>query len=93
MSDSDAATISLIITGLIAAIWYWDERVRRVPLEDFGMDAVMRVLSWEPDDRRQQILRRGWMTSHEWISMNQRQAEAINAELKRRRPDTGPDSK
>lgn len=91
MSNEAAGALALIITGLIATAWYWNERVRRVPLEDFGMAAVKRVLRWETDEQRRVILERGWMTSHEWTSMNQRQAAMIDAELKRRGvdPDLG----
>ncbi|WP_374258782.1 hypothetical protein [Aquabacterium sp.] len=93
MSNEAAGAIALIITGLIAALWYWNECIRRVPLEDFGLDNVKRVLRWESDARRQEILVRGWMTSHDWTSMNRNQMAAIDAELKRRGGDQAHESK
>ena len=78
--------LAIAITCFVAANWY-HERVRRVPLEVFGLDAVNRVLSWEPDSKRRLILARGWMTSHEWAEMNQRQLLAIESQLKRRGSD------
>lgn len=84
MSTEAAAVLAIIVTALTGAVWYWNERVRRVPLEEFGLENVNRVLRWEPENRRRDILRRGWMTSHEWINLNRRQIEAINLELSRR---------
>lgn len=84
MSTEGAAILGIIVTGLIGAVWYWNERVRRVPLEEFGLEDVNRVLRWEPDSKRREILARGWMTSHEWTELNRRQIDAINLELKRR---------
>ena len=84
MSTETAAILSIIVTGLIGGVWYWNERLRPVPLEEFGLEAVTRVLRWEPDSRRREILARGWMTSHEWTEMNRRHIAAINLELKRR---------
>lgn len=84
MSDGAAAALALVVTGLLFAVWFWNERVRRVPLEEFGLDNVNRVLRFESDSRRKEILVRGWMTSYEWTELNKRQMQAIEAELKRR---------
>lgn len=93
MSNADAGAIALIITGMIAAVWFWNERVRRVQLEVFGLEAVKQVLRWEPENRRREILARGWMTSHEWTSMNRRQAAMFDVELQRRANEQDHDSK
>lgn len=79
-----SAALWAILGIAIAGIWYWNERFRRVPLAEFGMEAVERVLKWEPEARRKMILERGWLTSHEWMTMNRRQLAAIAAEMKRR---------
>jgi hypothetical protein len=83
MNNETASVLAIIVTGVLAGIWYWNERVRRVPLEEFGLEAVNRVLRWETDGRRAAILSRGWMTSHEWTEMNKRQLKAIEAEMER----------
>jgi len=75
---------------LFLGFWFWefwDSRVRRFPLSYFGIESVQRVLRWETEDQREAIWRRGWMTSHEWISINVRQQIAIEDELKRRGVD------
>lgn len=79
-----SACLAVLVTGALAGVWYWNERVRRVPLEAFGLEAVNRVLAFEPPKVRRAIVKRGWMTSHEWSSTNRRQLAAIDAELKRR---------
>jgi len=84
MNTESAAILSGIVTCLMGVVWYWNERVRRVPLDEFGLEAVNRVLRFEPDSKRREILARGWMTSHEWTELNRRQIDAINLELKRR---------
>jgi hypothetical protein len=84
MNTETVAALAFLGAVVVATIWYWNERVRRVPLEEFGLEAVHRVLQYESNSRRRAILARGWMTSHEWIRMNERQVEEIYAELKRR---------
>ena len=84
-SDSAALWAILGISAIaIVGMGIWYERFRRVPLAEFGMEAVERVLKWEPEARRKMILERGWLTSHEWMTMNRRQLAAIAAEMKRR---------
>ena len=80
MNSEAVVIITFILTGLMMGGWYWNERVRRLPLEKFGLESVKRVLRWEPDCTRREILTRGWMTSHEWTQMNLRQINAINLE-------------
>ena len=84
MNNETASVLAIIVTGVLTGIWYWNERVRRVPLEEFGLEAVNRVLRWEADGRRAAILSRGWMTSYEWTEMNKRQLKTIEAEMDRR---------
>ncbi|WP_457805854.1 hypothetical protein [Stenotrophomonas maltophilia] len=84
MDRETAAALATIAIIVFVVIWYWNERARRIPIEEFGLDAVKRVLRLESDSQRRKILVRGWMTRHEWTQMNKRQREAIHAELKRR---------
>lgn len=76
--------LGLTAAALVGGFWYWNTRVRRIPLAEFGIENVQRVLRWETDARREAIWRRGWMTSHEWDSINARQLATIDAELNRR---------
>lgn len=74
-----------VLSILIGAGWWiWDGWFRRIPLTDFGVEAVQRVLKWESDSFREMVWARGWMTSHEWIKLNKQQIRAISEELKRR---------
>lgn len=78
----------LLLSGLVSAIlvgwWHWENHVKQHPLKDFGMEDVQRALRFEPEPVRKQILTRGWMTNAEWLDMNNRHVEAIEAELRRR---------
>jgi acyl carrier protein phosphodiesterase len=84
MDRETAAALAIFAIFVFLAIWNWNERARRIPLEEFGLDAVKRVLRWESDRKRREILVRGWMTRHEWTQLNKRQLQAIQDELKRR---------
>jgi hypothetical protein len=84
MGDYEAAALAFLVTLILAAIWYWDEYFRRYPLDSFGLKAVQRVLHFESPVVREEILSRGWMTRHEWVTMNRRQDQAIKDELRRR---------
>lgn len=84
MNNEDALVLAAATTACLAAIWFWNTHVRRVPLEDFGLDLVRRVLRFEPPTVRERILQRGWMTSGEWESMNRRQLAALEDDLRRR---------
>ncbi|MFM0411225.1 hypothetical protein [Paraburkholderia dipogonis] len=74
----------LAISILAGVVYIWDDRFRRVPLNDFGIENVQRVGTWESPAWREAIWSRGWMTSAEWRAVNKRQLAAIDAELKRR---------
>lgn len=80
--------LSLLFTVLLpilaAAIWFWNGWLRRIPLAEFGVENVQRVLRFELPDYRDAVWKRGWMTSHEWIVLNKRQITEMSAELKRR---------
>ncbi|MGF6782535.1 hypothetical protein [Paraburkholderia sp. GAS334] len=82
---------SLVLAGLIGvavalsvALYVWNDRFRRVPLAQIGVDNVQRIGAWESPEWRNMIWSRGWMTSAEWRAVNKRQLAAIDAELKRR---------
>lgn len=86
LSSDKLLMAGLIIGGLISlvALICWNNYIRRVPLAEFDIDAVQRVLKYESESYRDMIWQRGWMTSHEWISINKRQIAAIEAEMRRR---------
>jgi len=71
------------IAALSAGWWWWEDR-RHVPLAEFGMETVQRVLKFESDQRREEIWERGWLTRAEWRAINKRQLSAMDAELRRR---------
>jgi hypothetical protein len=93
MSNEAAAALAILVTCVLAAVKYWNEYLRRIPIEEFGLDAVHRALRWESDYRRNEILSRGWMTSREWTLMIQRQLDDIDSQLDRRDEITEKDSK
>lgn len=64
-------------------LYVWNDRFRRVPLAEFGIENVQEVGTWESRAWRELVWSRGWMTSAEWRSVNRRLA-AIEAEMKRR---------
>lgn len=70
--------------ALCAAIYVWNDQFRRIPLSEFGLDNVQRIGAWESAAWRDDVWRRGWLTSAEWRAVNQRQLAAIDAELRRR---------
>lgn len=74
----------LVAPAVLFACWYWASHVKRIPLAEFGMEAAHRVLKFETSNTRTTILNRGWMTSAEWLAINDRQVKAIEAELRRR---------
>lgn len=76
--------LALLVSAALVGWWHWENHVRRRPLDEFGIENVHRVLRFEPQAARDRILARGWMTRCEWIEINSRQAEAIDAELRRR---------
>lgn len=77
-------SLFVLVAIALGIWWYWDAHVKKVPLAEFGMDSVQRVLKFEPSHVRSDILKRGWMTSAEWLAINKRQVKAIEAELRRR---------
>lgn len=68
----------------IAGVWIWNGWFRKIPLADFGIERVQRVLRFAAPEYREKIWKRGWMTSDEWTALNKVQIAQINAELKRR---------
>lgn len=67
----------------ISCWWLWDD-FRKVPLKEFDIEAVQRILSFENSDYRIAVWKRGWMTRNEWRNLNKKQIVDIAAELKRR---------
>ena len=74
----------VVLLAALFAWWYWDTHVKHVPLSEFGIENVHRLLKFETSNNRMMILNRGWMTSAEWLAMTRRQVKAIEAELRRR---------
>jgi hypothetical protein len=74
------ATLSVFAFG---GWWLWDD-YQKVPLKEFGIEAMQRVLSFEPANYRIEVWKRGWMSRNEWRSLNKKQIVEITAELKRR---------
>jgi hypothetical protein len=78
------ASLAAVIIALGVGLYVWNDRFRRLPLAQFGIDSVQRVSAWESSAWRERVWARGWMTSAEWRAVNKRQIAAIDAELKRR---------
>lgn len=76
--------ILAVIAVVTVAFIVWDRCFRVFPLSYFGIENVQRIAKWESPEWRERIFSRGGMTSREWIAVNTRQLEAINAELRRR---------
>lgn len=74
-------SLSLLV---VAGMWVWNGWFRKIPLAEFGIERVQRVLRFEHPDYRDTVWKRGWMTSHEWTALNKKQIDEINAEMKRR---------
>lgn len=79
----------LILAGLVSAVivgwWHWEDHVKQVPLEEFGLETVKRVLSYESEAVQASIRQRGSMTRAQWVQMNKAQLEVIDKELARRK--------
>lgn len=52
--------------------------MRRIPLNDYGIENVERVLKLESDEYRAQVLQRGWMTNKEWNKLQKKHEAALN---------------
>ncbi len=76
--------LALLVSAAIVGWWHWHNHVKRINLDEFGMEAVHRVLKFESTTTCTTILERGWMTNAEWLAMNDRRVKAIEAELRRR---------
>jgi hypothetical protein len=71
--------IPIIIVILISVIlWGWSTVLRRIPLNDYGLENVERVLKLESDEYRAQVLQRGWMTHKEWNKLQKKHEAALN---------------
>lgn len=79
----------LVLAGLVSAAivgwWHWENHVKQVQLEEFGMEAVKRVLLYESEAVQASIRQRGSMTRAQWEQMNKALLEAIDKELARRK--------
>ncbi|HSI44088.1 MAG TPA: hypothetical protein VK949_07060 [Methylotenera sp.] len=71
--------IPIIIVILISVIlWGWSTVLRRIPLNDYGMENVERVLKLESDEYRTQVLQRGWMTNKEWNKLQKKHQATLD---------------
>lgn len=77
--------IALLIVAVPVVWLVWNRHFRVFPLSYFGIENVQRVAKWEGDEWRERVFTRGGMTSREWLEVNTRQLEAIEAELRRRK--------
>lgn len=79
----------LLMAGLISAAivgwWHWENNVKQVPLKEFGLEDVKRVLTFEPESVKNSVLKRGWMTRAQWVQMNKAQLVEIAKEHDKRR--------
>ena len=72
--------IPVIIVVIISVmLWGWSTALRRIPLKDYGIEKVERVLKMESDEYRIQILHRGWLTNKEWAKL-QKKHQSVLAE-------------
>ncbi len=78
----------LFLAGLISAAivgwWHWENNVRQVPLKEFGLEAVNRVLAFESKSVRKSIFNRDSVTRVQWVQLNKAQLKAIEEELAKR---------
>ena len=70
--------IPLIIVILISVmLWGWSAALRRIPLIDFGIENVERVLKMESAEYRSRVLNRGWITNKEWARLQKKHQFAL----------------
>ena len=62
----------IIVIVIILMLWGWSTVLRRVPLIDFGMENVERILNEESEDYRNIVLKRGWITNKEWTKLQKK---------------------
>jgi hypothetical protein len=74
--------IALVII-ICVMLWGWAAVLRRIPLQDFGMDNVERILNLESEQVRDRILQRGWMTNNEWAKLLRKHPSALQESAKR----------
>jgi hypothetical protein len=60
--------LSYLTTDIGFRIWH--DRLRRIPLVLFGIEAVARIGSLQPPEWRDRVYQRGWMTNAEWRKVN-----------------------
>ena len=77
--------LSAAISAAILGWWHWQNHVKLVPLEEFGLPVVRSVLSFEDQATQELILKRGSMTYAQWAHMNKVQSEALRKEIEARR--------
>ena len=68
-------TALLLGVGCLAvdfAYLIWDDHIRRIPLSEFGIEAVQRIGSLKPPEWRDRVWQRGWMTFAEWREVNRK---------------------
>lgn len=77
--------LALVVSAAIVGWWHWQNNVKLVPLEEFGLPVVQAVLAFEDRATRESIMARGGMTYAEWAHMNKTRFAAIQKELDARR--------
>ena len=75
----------ILLVGLSIAFWIiWGDYFEKMPLSYYGLDVVKKVITYEPVEYQEMVLKRGWITRREWMNLNEKQIKEITAELKRR---------
>jgi hypothetical protein len=70
--------IPLIIVIIISVmLWGWSTALRKIPLIDYGMENVERVLKMESEEYRNRVLQRGWITNKEWARLQKKHQSAL----------------
>jgi hypothetical protein len=80
----ESIVVLVVVAALLTLALWWHDSQKQKPLAEFGLDNVRRVLNKEHSERREEIFRRGTMSSAEWVAINRDQLKQIDAELKRR---------
>lgn len=76
--------LAIILPFVIGVVWWaYDFFVKKVPIQQFGVENVQRIAKWESPEWRERVFSQG-LTHAEWVRINRRQIKAITDELKRR---------
>lgn len=77
--------LAAVISAAIVGWWHWQNNVKLVPLEEFGLSVVRSVLAFQDARTRETILARGSMTYAQWADMSRAQDAAVRKEIEAKR--------